>query len=129
MPSPSSALACAADPTPTGLSISNEFIKIRVNQGPAEAGRFAMDTTGGDPSRPAGANQPLIFGSREPWTSYTTVLVDGKPMLFGGPSDRRAGKGVAVGTVTSEPKIEGEAIVTVSHVGEVEVRQELIFRT
>ena len=82
-----------------------------------------MDTTGGDPSRTSDDNQPLIFGSREPWTSFTTVLVDGKPMVFGGPSDRRAGKGVEVGTVISEPRVEGDSLVTSPRLGDVEVRQ------
>jgi len=118
---------CLFAGTPSGLSVSNEFVRLRVNPGPQEAGRFAVDTTGGDPSRASDNDQPLIYGSSAPWTSFATVLVDGKAAVFGGPSTRRAGKGVAIGEVTAAPKVEGEAIVTVSRVGEVEVRQELTF--
>ncbi len=111
----------------SGLSVSNEFARIRVNPGPHEGGRFAVDTTGGDPSRASDNEQPLIYGSSEPWTSYTTLLIHGKPMLFGGETGRRAGKDVPAGTVVEGPKVEGEAIVTVARLGEIEVRQELAF--
>jgi len=107
------------------VSVSNEFIRIRVNAGPQETGRFAVDTTGGDPSRAADDNQVLIYGSREPWTSYTTVLVDEKPFVFGGPTARRAGKEVATGVVAAPPRTSGKAIVCVTRISDLEVRQEL----
>lgn len=108
-----------------GLSISNEFIRIRVNKGPREAGRFAVDTTGGDPSRSADNNQVLIYGSREPWTSYTTVLVDGKPVIFGGPTKRRAGKHIPAGSGIQAPQMSGGVIACVFRMGDIEVKQEL----
>jgi hypothetical protein len=112
---------------PAGVSLANEFIRLRVNPGPQEAGRFAIDTTGGDPSRSADDNQVLIYGSREPWTSYTTVLVDGKPFVFGGATERRAGKSAPVGAVTQAPQVAGDTIVCVSRFGEVEIKQDLGF--
>jgi len=110
-----------------GVSISNEFIRIRVNPGPQETGRFAVDTTGGDPSRAADDNQVLIYGSREPWTSYTTVVVDGVPHLFGGPTERRAGKGVPAGSAVKPPQRAGETIICAFRIGPLEVEQELGF--
>ena len=109
------------------VAVSNEFIRIRVNRGPEEAGRFAVDTTGGDPSRSADDNKVLIYGSRDPWTSYTTVLVDGEPFLFGGATARRAGQKARVGMVTSPPRIVGDAISCTTTIGGLEVVQELGF--
>ena len=124
-----SALAAAAEePSPSaGIAISNEFLRIRVNPGPQEAGRFAVDTTGGDPSRAADDNRILIYGSREPWTSYTTVLVGGKPFVFGGPTSRRAGRDAAAGALVQAPKASSEAITCVARIEAIEVKQELSF--
>ena len=110
------------------VSVSNEFIKIRVNAGPENAGRFAVGTTGGDPTRASDDNKVLIYGSSEPWTSYTTVFVDGKSWIFGGPTQKRAGKSGSYGTVTQPPTVsEGDKIVCASRLGPVEVTQELGF--
>ena len=109
------------------VSTENEFIRIRVNAGPAEAGRFAVDTTGGDPSRAADDAKVLIYGSREPWTSYTTVIVDGAPYVFGGPSERRAGQGAQATGIAASPHRSGDAIETSARVGDIEISQELIF--
>jgi hypothetical protein len=110
---------------PAGVSLDNEFIRIRVNPGPQEAGRFAIDTTGGDPSRPADDNQVLIYGSREPWTSYTTVMIDGSASVFGGPTERRAGKSAPAGVMSQAPQVAGDSIICVSRFGDIEVKQEL----
>ncbi len=123
------------------VSVGNEFIRIRANAGPEEAGRFAVDTTGGDPSRASDDNQVLIYGSREPWTSYTTVMLDGRAFVFGGPTSRRAGRGAPVGEIVQAPKVEGEGapvgeivqapkvegedIVCVVRIGDLEVTQTL----
>jgi hypothetical protein len=110
------------------VSISNEFIKIRVNAGPENAGRFAVGTTGGDPTRASDDNKVLIYGSSEPWTSFTTVSIDGKAWVFGGPTQKRAGKSAAYGTVTQPPTASGgDTIVCASRLGPVEVTQELSF--
>ncbi|NIM05325.1 MAG: hypothetical protein GTO55_04375 [Armatimonadetes bacterium] len=124
-----SVFAAAGGETPpsTGVKISNEFLRIRVNPGPKEAGRFAVDTTGGDPSRQADDDKVLIYGSREPWTSYTTVVVEGETFLFGGTTTRRAGRDVATGTIVQPPLAKGETIVCVARMGEIEVKQELGF--
>jgi hypothetical protein len=117
----------AEQPRDRVVAIENEFIRIRVNAGPAEAGRFAVDTTGGDPSRSADDGKVLIYGSREPWTSYTTVIVDGTPYVFGGPSERRAGHGTAATSLTAAPRASADRIDATARVGEIEISQELTF--
>jgi hypothetical protein len=115
----------AGAPAGQGPSVSSEFIRIRVNPGPQEAGRFAIDTTGGDPSRTADDNKVLIYGSGQPWTSYTTVLVDDQPFAFGGPTARRAGKELGVGAVTAPREADSKTITCATRLGDIEVKQEL----
>jgi hypothetical protein len=112
-------------PKGAGLSVSNEFVRIRVNPGPDEAGRFAVDTTGGDPSRSSDDNQVLIYGSSDPWTSYTTVLLDGKPIVFGGPTSRRAGRGGPAGEMVVSPHITDGTVTCTIRLGDLEVMQQL----
>ncbi|MBN1458364.1 MAG: hypothetical protein JXA57_02425 [Armatimonadetes bacterium] len=109
------------------LSIENEFLRVRVNTGPKEAGRFAVDTTGGDPSRRADDGQVLIYGSREPWTSYTTVFVDGQPHVFGGPTERRAGLHAPTTELVAPPTVQDNELVASAVVGDLQVSQSLSF--
>jgi hypothetical protein len=118
----------AAEVSPAGPSaIANEFIRIRVNPGPNEAGRFAVDTTGGDPSRAADDEKILIYGSREPWTSYTTILVDDVPQVFGGPTARRAGLAAPITGLARGPDVENDRITCTARMGDIEITQELTF--
>ena len=100
--------AFAADP----VTMENEFIRLVVNAGPDEVGRFSIKTTGGDPSRPESKNQHLIFGANAPWTSYTTVLIDGEKYGFGGATQRRAGQTAKYGKQVSGPTKTGDGITT-----------------
>ena len=115
--------AFAADP----VTLENEFIRLVVNNGPDEIGRFSIKTTGGDPSRPASKGQHLIFGANAPWTSYTTVLVDGEKYGFGGATQRRAGQSAKYGTQVAAPAKTDSGITTTYRVGDIEVTQELGF--
>jgi len=115
----------AAAPGAESVSIENEFIRAVVNRGPREAGRFSIRTTGGDPSRPASREQHLIFGGNAPWTSYTTVQVDGEKFVFGGPTSRRAGHGASYGKAMTLPTAENKTVTTVYRCGDIEVAQEL----
>jgi hypothetical protein len=105
--------------------LENEFIRVVVNKGPDEAGRFSIKTTGGDQHNPATKNQHLIFGGNTPWTSYTTVRVDDDAWVFGGGTHRRAGLTGKYGTVTSEPTVANGRITTVTQTGDIEAVQEL----
>ncbi len=111
----------AAEPVP----LENEFVRAVVNSGPDEAGRFSIRTTGGDPSRPTSKDKHLIFGGNTPWTSYTTVLVDGEKYVFGGNTQRRAGQNARYGKIVTGPVLKDQAVVTTVQCGEIEVTQEL----
>lgn len=116
----------AAGEEPGGtVAIGNEAIRLVVNATDDGRGRFAVDVTGGDPERTADDGQPLIYGRPIPWTSYTTVRVDGRDYAFGSATARRSGKGLAVGEEIHPPAVDREAIVTAWRFGDVEVTQHL----
>ncbi len=80
--------------------MSNEFLKIIVNTQAQDQGRFAIETTGGDPANPSDNDQSLIYGRPTPWTSYTTLRINDADFIFGGPSrkmERRTGKELKTG--------------------------------
>lgn len=110
---------------PAEVAVENEYVRVRVNPGPQEAARFAVDTTGGDPSRASDNDKILIYGSAEPWTSYTTILVDGQPHVFGGPTERRAGVSAPAAPLADGPRVADGRILAAAHIGDIEVVQEL----
>jgi hypothetical protein len=108
-----------------GLAIENEYVRAVVNRGPNELGRLSIRTTEGDPNILDSKRKDLIYGGDLPWTSYTTVLMDGKAYAFGGPTTRRSANGVPVGTVTAAPQVNNGKLSTTCRFGDVEVTQEL----
>ena len=72
---------------PDIIFIQNEFIKAVVNNTDSK-GRFSLETTLGNPDNPNDDYQDLIYGKPIPWTSYTTLLIDNNPYIFGN-SDKR----------------------------------------
>ncbi len=90
----------------------NSFIRLFVNIGEQEMGRFALDTTGGDPERREDDDQPLIYGRPIPWTSYTTIRIQGYNYAFGGSTERRAGKTALYGKLIQPPTFTPEGIHT-----------------
>jgi hypothetical protein len=110
------------------ISLVNEFIRIKVNQSDDGAGRFGVDTTGGDPLKAQDDNQRLIYGDPVPNTSYTTVRIDGQNYIFGGDTDTRAGKGQRYGEVVIPPRSTGSELVCAwSYPGGIVVTQRLSF--
>ncbi len=107
------------------LRLGNEYIVIVVNQEENARSRFAVETTGGDPGTAADENQPLIYGRPIPWTSYTTIQIDGVNYVFGGETDRRAGRGANYGEELQAPTIEDDSIVARYQIEEFEVEQRL----
>ena len=97
---------------PSTLSVGNEFIKIIVNNETEDRGRFAVETTQGDPQNPRDNNQSLIFGRPKPWTSYTTIKIDDTATIFGGKTRKRAGLSGAYGEVVSQ-QVLADSIITV----------------
>ncbi len=116
------ALAAAAGPN---LEIRNQYIRVFVNATDDGTGRFAVDSTGGDPLNPADDDKPLVYGRPTPWTSYTTIRVDGMDYVFGGRTERRAGKGGDYGVRVLGPQRAGGSIVAVWRFGDIEVSQVL----
>lgn len=108
------------------LEVRNHYIRIFVNTTDDATARFAVDSTGGDPLNPGDDNKPLIYGRPRPWTSYTTIRVDGVNYVFGGKTERRAGKGADYGVRVSGPELSGrESIVATWRLGDIEVSQVL----
>lgn len=107
------------------LSLANEFIRVVINGGPKDAGRFSVSTTGGDPARTDDDSRPLVYGMERPWTSYTTVKVDDSYYLFGGPTERRAGFGVPAGTPILSPRRQAGELVSAWQIGDILVEQRL----
>lgn len=111
------------------LSVENEFIKLSVNKGPEDLGRFSIDTTGGDPKNLKDNTQSLIYGQPVPWTSYTTVRIDGRDFVFGGQGHKlsqRSGQPITFGTVVSQT-VQPSSIVTVCRFEDILVTQTLSF--
>lgn len=107
------------------VEVENEFVKIVVNNGEKEIGRFSVSTTGGDPANAASKNQQLIYGGADPWTSFTTINVNGKLYVFGGKTERRPGRHAEYGEVISKPKLVDGVISTTCKYGDLLVTQEL----
>ncbi len=97
---------------PKESSIGNDFISIVVNSTPADTGRFLVRTVKGDPTRSADDDKILIYGGALPWTSFTTIRIDGKDYVFGGKTKRRAGKDALYGEVTEPPHAAGDKSIT-----------------
>jgi len=122
------ALAEEVDGANDYVTLSNEFIRIKVNVSDDGTGRFGVDTTGGDPLKPSDDNQRLVYGVPVPNTSYTTVRIDGENYIFGGQTDTRAGKGQRYGQVVIEPRVtESDIVCAWSFPGNVLVTQKLSF--
>ena len=97
--------------TGDSLVMENEFIAIIVNARAEDTGRFSVNTTGGDPSRAGDEQKPLVYGTERapgPWTSYTTVRIDGRDYVFGGPTGKRAGRSGLYGEMVTTPYVHEE---------------------
>ncbi|MDI7246855.1 MAG: cohesin domain-containing protein [Bacillota bacterium] len=117
--------AAQAAPTGSNLEIRNQYIRVFVNATGDATARFAVDSTGGDPLNLADDDKPLVYGRPTPWTSYTTVRVDGTDYVFGGRTERRAGKDGSYGMEVLGPHLAGGSIVAAWRFGEIEVSQVL----
>ena len=112
---------------PNRLVLSNEYIAVAVNTSPDGTGRIGVKVTGGDPYREGDEEQPLIYGFENPWTSYTTVRIDGKDYIFGGRTRRRSGGTGEFGVVASPPAFESDKdVISMScRFGMIDVRQDV----
>ncbi len=107
------------------LILENKYIKIFINSGQEETGRFAVDVAAGDPLRTDDDGKPLIYGHPKPWTSYTTIRINGQNYVFGRATKRRAGAGLPGGEIISGPVLDGNRLLTQCRYGQVKVDQIL----
>lgn len=107
------------------VSLQNEFIRVEVNTEDFDTGRFSIDTVKGDPTRDADDNKILIYGHPKPWTSFTTIRIDGENYVFGGKTKKRAGISGKFGEVIKLPYIESNTIITKCKFGNIIATQSL----
>lgn len=107
------------------VQIDNEYIRIVVNSGETNSGRFSVGTTGGDPGRLSDQNKHLIYGGDDPWTSYTTVRIDNEHWVYGDLTDRRAGFNGLYGEVVQPPTLVDGKIESSWKLGPIQVWQVL----
>lgn len=113
---------------PPDVRLSNEYIAIIVNATESNTGRFAVETTGGDPDRTSDDDSPLIYKvpGQSPWTSYTTLRIDGIDYVFGGEPTERAGRAGLFGERIRGPEVvDDNRIETVYRIGPLDVTQTL----
>jgi hypothetical protein len=109
------------------LQLKNDYISVIVNQNEFNKGRFAVDITGGDPIRSGDNGKPLLYGHPHPWTSYTTFRIDNKNYIFGGKTDKRAGRNGEYGELVQEPSLDNNRIITTYRFNKIVVSQILNF--
>lgn len=97
----------------------NDYIGVVANDelNYDESGRFTMGTELGDPNNPYDDYQRLLYGYPYPWSSYTTVRVDGVDTIFG--------TGAGVFTVPPQFSPDGSQIVATWQYGDVAITQYL----
>ena len=93
------------------LKISNEFIEAAVDK---YTGKFTVGTTGGDPEIESDDYVWLTYGHPNPWSSFTTVRINGKDYIYG-----------SGGQFVSLPHFEGSSIVSDWKIEDVIVTQSL----
>lgn len=118
-------ISAADDGVKDLMVLENKYIKIFINSGPEETGRFAVDVAAGDPLRDDDDGKPLIYGHPKPWTSYTTVRINGRNYVFGRATKRQAGTGVPGGEIRFGPALINNQLVTQCQYGQVVADQIL----
>ena len=107
------------------MTLENQYIKIFVNSSSGEIGRFALDTNQGDPNKADDDHQSLIYGHPKPWTSFTTINLNGQLYVFGKKTVKRSGAGLLGGEIIEPPHLEEQQIITKTQYGSVIVEQIL----
>ncbi len=62
--------------------LSNEYIEIAVSDR-YPGTNLSIGITGGLPETPFDNNKPILFGHPYPYTSFTTIRIDGEKLVFG----------------------------------------------
>ena len=107
------------EPTGEDVLMSNAYLEMAVMDPPSSyVGRFTIGTTGGDPTTPSDNNKILLYGHPNPWSSFTTIRIDGSNNVYG-----------SSGTIVSAPHAVGDSIVSVWTIGDIKVTQQLTLVT
>lgn len=64
----------------SGNTLSNKYIEFAVD---SSGGRFTVGTVAGNPALSTDDNKVMLYGHSEPWSSYTTVRVNGESFIYG----------------------------------------------
>ncbi len=64
------------------VMVNNDFIEVAVSDR-YPGTNFTLGITGGLPNTPYDNNKPVLFGHPNPYTSFTTLLIDGKELIYG----------------------------------------------
>ncbi|HYH02349.1 MAG TPA: cellulosome anchor protein, partial [Bacillota bacterium] len=107
------------------LFLENKYVKIFINNSKDETGRFAMDVSAGDPNRADDDNRPLIYGHPKPWTSYTTIRINGQNYVYGKATTKRPGAKLPGGEIIAAPQVENKRITMTCKYGAITVEQIL----
>lgn len=108
------------------LRLGNDYIVIVVNKDENGQGRFAIETTGGAPFQDSDDNKPLVYGRPKPWTSYTTIWLNGDYYVFGGETGRRAGAAGKYGKVVQEPHVDNGSIITKTNIKDILLVEQIL---
>lgn len=100
------ALQAALESPQPALVVQNDFIQIAesVDDAAGFEGRYTLGNLEGDPAEPSDDNQILMYGHPVPWSSFTTVRVDGTDVVFGD---------TVAGTFTQPPTVYGTYLKSV----------------
>ncbi|MFC2061037.1 T9SS type A sorting domain-containing protein [Elusimicrobiota bacterium] len=66
-------------------NILNEYVQVVIEDtgNIGAAGRFSVGTIKGDPETSDDDNKKILYGHPDPWSSWTTVRIDGTDQYFG----------------------------------------------
>ncbi|MFH2013176.1 MAG: choice-of-anchor D domain-containing protein, partial [Pseudomonadota bacterium] len=96
---------------------SSQYVELAIRSN----GEFTMGTLEGDPDNPNDNNKKLLYGHPNPWSSATTIRIDG--------SDYWNYKGGTIGTITTAPYDSGNSNITVWDINGIRVTQTLTIFT
>lgn len=97
---------------PERLLLADGFINVGVN---AQNGRFSSGTTGGDPSKPADNDRPVLYEKDIPETSFTSFKIDGEEVIFG--------NAYLHSSFIQRPQVTGNKCLTIWKYKDVEITQ------
>jgi len=108
------------EPAIADVIVNNTYVEIAVDDSDSNyRSTFTMGTTGGDPSNANDDDKVLLYGHPYPWSSLTTIRVDGTDYIYGG-----TGMSMVTGATAST-----DSITSTWAVGDIIVTQTLTIVT